>query len=41
MAPVLPALAQASANILSAAMPPPKQPSGWLTGIGMKKKTAK
>jgi hypothetical protein len=40
MAPVLPALVQAGADILSSAMPSPK-PSGWLAGIGLKKKTAK
>jgi hypothetical protein len=40
MAPVLPALVQADADMLSSAMPPSK-PNGWLTGIGLKKKTAK
>jgi hypothetical protein len=39
MVPVLPALSQASVDILFATMPLPKQPYGWLTGIGMKKKT--
>jgi hypothetical protein len=38
--PILPALVQAGAHILSSVMPPPK-PSDWLAGIGLKKKTAK
>jgi hypothetical protein len=33
-------LMQAGADILSFAMPPPK-PSGWLAGIGLRKKAAK
>jgi hypothetical protein len=37
---VLLAPSQAVADILSSAMPPPK-PSGWLAGIGLKKKSAK
>jgi hypothetical protein len=40
MTPVLPALEQVGADILSCVTPTPK-PSGWLTGIGLKKKTAK